>query len=75
MNELCGSNIATGYYAMSGAAYNEQLEENISKSDSSDSDTNADAVQELSDFVFVLLETAWVRIIISWLKILLVMRP
>ncbi|KAF3340813.1 Myb/SANT-like DNA-binding domain-containing protein [Carex littledalei] len=50
MNELCGSNIATGHYAMSGAAYNEQLEDNISKSDSSDSDTNADAVQELSDF-------------------------
>ncbi|XP_078156236.1 uncharacterized protein LOC144552000 isoform X2 [Carex rostrata] len=35
---------------MSGAAYNKQLEDNISKFDSSDSDANADAVQELSDF-------------------------
>ncbi|KAF3324248.1 Myb/SANT-like DNA-binding domain-containing protein [Carex littledalei] len=48
MNELCGSNIATGNYAMSGAASNEHLEDNISKSDSSD--LNANAVQELSDF-------------------------
>ncbi|KAF3331098.1 Myb/SANT-like DNA-binding domain-containing protein [Carex littledalei] len=48
MNELCGSNIVTGNYAMSGAASNEQLQDNISKSDSSDSDANA--VQELSDF-------------------------
>lgn len=47
MNELCGSNVATGHYAMSGAL-DGNFEDNVSKSDSSDD--NLDAVREVNEF-------------------------